>query len=158
MNDSKRRTNVVCLARMNPDVLKWLFDLIETDPDYNIRFDHEIFVFICVSFESFVDGKLCNISVDIHPFDKIKHHLSIFHKLPIDYGPFSCKSPLTSSIPSQSIHRRNFAYDNQIRNDLAELYQIMYGLNRPNCLPSLNEVIHLSNSNKYSLDFIYLDE
>ncbi len=36
---------------------------------------------------------------------------------------------------------RNFAYDNQIRNDLAELYQIMYGLNRPNCVPLLNEVI-----------------
>lgn len=35
---------------------------------------------------------------------------------------------------------RDFAYDNQIRNDLVELYQTMFGLNRPNCLPILNEV------------------
>ena len=41
---------------------------------------------------------------------------------------------------------RNFAYDNQIRNDLAELYQIMFHINRPNCLPPLNEVkFYLNN-------------
>jgi len=45
-------------------------------------------------------------------------------------------NPINSSPTS-----RNFAYDNQIRNDLAELYQIMYSLNRPNCLPPLNDVI-----------------
>jgi hypothetical protein len=43
---------------------------------------------------------------------------------------------------------RNFAYDNQIRNDLAELYQIMYTLNRPNCLPPLNDVIRMISKTK----------
>ncbi len=47
-----------------------------------------------------------------------------------------------------NLYFRNFAYDNQIRNDLAELYQIMYGLNRPNCLPPLNEVIHDLNKDE----------
>ncbi|CAF3187412.1 unnamed protein product [Rotaria socialis] len=35
---------------------------------------------------------------------------------------------------------KNFAYDNHIRNDLVELYQIMFGLSRPNCLPPANEM------------------
>ncbi|CAF4102527.1 unnamed protein product, partial [Rotaria magnacalcarata] len=44
-----------------------------------------------------------------------------------------------------TIHRlwslmKNFSYDNHIRNDLVELYQIMFGLSRPNCLPPANEM------------------
>ena len=30
---------------MNPKVFKWIFDLVENDPDYNLRFDF-IFIFI----------------------------------------------------------------------------------------------------------------
>ena len=30
------------LARMNPEVFKWIFDLVENDPDYNLRFDFVI--------------------------------------------------------------------------------------------------------------------
>jgi len=33
---------------------------------------------------------------------------------------------------------RNFAYDNQIRNDLVELYQTMFNINRPQCLPLID--------------------
>ncbi|CAF0780491.1 unnamed protein product [Adineta ricciae] len=45
---------------------------------------------------------------------------------------------------SSTVHRlwslmTNFSYDNQIRNDLTELYQVMYGLNRPACLPASND-------------------
>ncbi len=57
--------------------------------------------------------------------------------------------------PNLSVNFRNFAYDNQIRNDLAELYQIMYGLNRPNCLPTLNEVIHVQNKAKKIMPFFF---
>ena len=59
-----------------------------------------------------------------------------------------CRSP--SSISS------NFAYDNQIRNDLVELYQLMFGLNRPSCLPVSNEVIDSFHTTSIDNQHIFL--
>ena len=59
---------------MNQEVFDYIFNLIETDPDYNLRFDL-IICFLFVTTLQILDGKLFNIYVDIHLFDKIKHVL-----------------------------------------------------------------------------------
>ncbi|CAF0961686.1 unnamed protein product [Adineta steineri] len=64
------------------------------------------------------------------------------------HPPFRQNQTCTLNNPT-TVHKlwslmTNCAYDNQTRNDLGELYQIMYGLNRPNCLPTSNDINDMS--------------
>ena len=116
---------------MNQDVFDYILNLIQHDPDYNLRFALQLFSPRKTRAVSCFRRKTMQHLCRHPPFRQNQpcplNNPTNAHRLwfLITYESIECERSRTCST-----HFRHFAYDNQIRNDLAELYQIMFGLNR----------------------------